>query len=194
MPLDWPAVPNSTAETFKAQSIADKAHAAYVAKNYELAAALFGELLKIKPGDARVYFNRGNSYKLQQLDRALNDFSEALRLAPDLVVALLNRGNIYLRTEHFSEALADYDKAIALEPDNFLVCYNRGLVLGRLRRFEDAVESLSDALLAHDLRSILREAPRSSLVPPPPSALKAAIPITAYFYLSVEHDAPFLPH
>jgi tetratricopeptide (TPR) repeat protein len=59
------------------------------------------------------YDNRGVAYqKLDQLDRALSDFDEAIRLWPYNGWAYFNRANLYQARNELHRALTDYDLAI----------------------------------------------------------------------------------
>ena len=147
LPLDWPSGTPHEAENAKAQTLADRGRAAYLAGDYSTAVSNFSELLKLKPADARVYYNRGNAYyRMRDLEKALADFSETLKIAPNMYLALMNRGNIYSQFKRYEEAIADYDRAIALKPDDFLIWFNRGVAHGRLGKTENALQDLDEAL------------------------------------------------
>src|SRR5262249_41954788 len=64
--------------------------------------------------------NRGALYcdALHEPDKAVADFSEAIRLDPKNAAIFANRGNAYRHLGSWDKAIADYSKAIALSPDN----------------------------------------------------------------------------
>jgi len=66
------------------------------------------------------------------LDAALADCNEALRLRPDFVPALDSRAFVHMRGERFREAIADYDAAIMGSPQNPWSLYGRGIAKLRL--------------------------------------------------------------
>ena len=147
LPLDWPSAPHLEAANAKAQALADRGRAAYLAGDYSTAASNFSELLKLKPADARVYYNRGNAYyRMRDLEKALADFSETLKIAPNMDLALMNRGNIYSEFKRYDEAISDYDKAVALKPDQFLIYFNRGIAFGRLSDYARALSDFTQAI------------------------------------------------
>ena len=77
---------------------------------------------------AVAFTNRGLAYKKKgHVDKAIADFSEAIRLKSDFVFAFNNRGNAYYRKGQFDRAIKDYDKAILLKPDDGQVFANQGL-------------------------------------------------------------------
>ena len=48
---------------------------------------------------------------LGNIKNAVDDYNEAIRLNPDLRVALLNRGDLYEKQGKLKDALADFEKA-----------------------------------------------------------------------------------
>ena len=73
---------------------------------------------------AAAYCNRGHGLTEQrQLELALNDLDEALKLDPDYPCAYSNRGRVYAFKRDPDRAIADYDQALKLDP-NFALAYN----------------------------------------------------------------------
>ena len=66
------------------------------------------------------------------VDAALADCNEALRLMPDFVPALDSRAFLHLRGGRFQEAIADYDAAIMGSPQDSWSLYGRGLAKLRM--------------------------------------------------------------
>lgn len=132
----------------RAQELADLGKMSFKLSDYASAIRAYTALLKLKPGDARVFFNRGNAYyHMQELDRAVEDFSEALRLEPNLVPALINRGNIYFQKNQHAEALADYERIAVVMPNDAatmyrlaIACARSGLEAKALTYFTRAIE------------------------------------------------------
>jgi tetratricopeptide (TPR) repeat protein len=74
-----------------------------------------------------VYLNCGAFCNMKKdPDRALADFSEAVRLKPDYADAYMNRGNIHSDLSNLDQAIADYNKAINLKLDSAAAYVNRG--------------------------------------------------------------------
>ena len=66
---------------------------------------------------ADAYVTRGLAYQEQgNLDRAIADYNEAIRLNPKNVQAYINRGSAYSGRRDFKRALADLNQAIKLDP------------------------------------------------------------------------------
>jgi lipoprotein NlpI len=75
------------------------------------------------------YYNRGNAYfKKGDLDRAIADYNEAIRLNPKDFDNFTNRGLVYMHKGDFDRAIADYNEAIRLDPKSSIAYRRRGLV------------------------------------------------------------------
>jgi len=61
-----------------------------------------------------------------EFDKAIANFSEAIRLRPDDVSALMSRGNVYESKGDDDRAIGDYSEAIRINPDFALAFNNRG--------------------------------------------------------------------
>ena len=78
---------------------------------------------------AVAYYNRGSEYDgKRDLDRAMADYDQAIRLDPKYAHAYNNRGIAWLGKKDNDRAMADYDQAIRLDPKLSSAYYNRGLV------------------------------------------------------------------
>ncbi len=96
---------------------------------------------------AVAYTNRGIAYASRgDHKRALADFSEAIRLAPDSPFPYYNRGNAYYDRKEYARALADFDAAIERGPELALAYYNRGLTHQKLGHRDKSIEDYQKAL------------------------------------------------
>ena len=86
------------------------------------------------PDNATLYNNRCwmRAVDGEQLDLALSDCDEALRLDPRMAAAFDSRGLVRMKRGEFAEALADYEAALALEPGRGHYIYGRGVARIRL--------------------------------------------------------------
>jgi tetratricopeptide (TPR) repeat protein len=76
----------------------------------------FNEEIKREP-TARAYNARGVAYFGRgDLDLALADFNQAIKLDPKMAAAFDNRGLTWGRKKEYQKAIADYDQAIKLDP------------------------------------------------------------------------------
>lgn len=96
---------------------------------------------------AGAYAARGDAYlDLGDLDRALSDDSEALRIRPEYPAVLNNRGNAYEEKGEHDRAIADYDAAIAQSPEFEQAFRNRGRAKFFRGDFARAEEDFARAL------------------------------------------------
>lgn len=63
----------------------------------------------------------------RELDKALDDCNESLKLNPRVSAVLDSRGMVYLRLGQIRRAIKDYDTALRLQPKNAWSLYGRGL-------------------------------------------------------------------
>ena len=79
--------------------------------------------------DAAFYLRRGEDFSSEHDDdRAIADYSSAIRLKPDYAEAYNDRGFAYYLKGDAERAIADYTRAIALRPDYPKAYNSRGVV------------------------------------------------------------------
>ncbi len=79
------------------------------------------------------------------LEGAIDAFSQAIRLKPGYVMAYYNRGTTYANMGNPRAAIADYTQVIQLKPNNPRVRYNRGLLRRSLGDRKGAIEDFQQA-------------------------------------------------
>jgi tetratricopeptide (TPR) repeat protein len=85
------------------------------------------------------------------LDQALADCNEALRLMPDFVPALDSRAFLHLRGGRFQEAIADYDTAIMGSPQDSWSLYGRAIAKMRLGDTQGAQADIEASKAVQDV-------------------------------------------
>lgn len=80
---------------------------------------------------------------------ALEDYNQALDLAPNNVEIWLARGLTKEKLKDYEGAFSDYTKAIDLKEDYWKAWLNRGNTLLKLERYNDAIEDYTVALVYH---------------------------------------------
>jgi len=144
-----------------------------VARKYELAIADFSGVIELQSGYANAWFNRGEiRYELGQLNEALGDYTQAIRLSKERDVgAFTSRGHAYFRLRRFRESLNDYNRAVQLTSSSADSYANRG----------DAYQSLGMwELAAADFRRAIDLDPKSSRAYQSAAWLMATCPDNRY--------------
>jgi tetratricopeptide (TPR) repeat protein len=102
------------------------------------------------PDDADAFINRGNARQdCNDLEGAIADYDEAIRLDPDNAFALNNRGTARCDKGDLEGALADYNEAIRLQPDYANAFYNRAELFERKTSYPAAIADFQK-YLDHD--------------------------------------------
>eukprot|EP00605_Chrysophyceae_sp_TOSAG23-4_P002620 GSChrysophyteH1.ASY1.ANO1.2892.1 assembled CDS len=86
------------------------------------------------------YFQRALAFeRLNQLERAHQDYEKVLAIDPKHVAALFNRSNLYMTQNNTEMALEFLNKAIALDPMNLSYRNNKARLLRRQGEYMDAI-------------------------------------------------------
>jgi tetratricopeptide (TPR) repeat protein len=97
-----------------------------------------------------------------ELDAALADCNEALRLRPDFVPALDSRAFVHMRGGRFREAITDYDAAITGIPKDPYSLYGRGIAKLRVG---DTAGAQADIAASKEVQDVAPEFTAYGLTP-----------------------------
>ncbi len=93
------------------------------------------------------FYNRGLAHAAKgRIDRAIDDYNQAIRLRPDLADAYNNRGLAWRLKGDAARALRDFDETLRLNPGDVDALYNRGLALGDLKQYDRALAAFGSLL------------------------------------------------
>ena len=96
---------------------------------------------------ASAYYNRGLAYASRgDIDKALADFTQAIRNNPKFGPAYNNRGVANQLAGKHDDAMTDYSKAIELNPKDARAYHGRGTVYQSKGDFKKAIEDFSEAV------------------------------------------------
>ena len=91
--------------------------------------------------------NRGRAWSdKKEYDKAIADYSEAIRLDPKYALAYYNRGSPGSRKKEYDKAIADYTEAIRLDPKYALAYNNRGVAWSDKKDYDKAIADYSEAI------------------------------------------------
>ena len=104
-------------------------------------------------GEAEVHYHVGGALRDEgQLEEALSEYDEAIRLDPLLASAYTNPGKTYFAQAQFQRAMQDYNEAIRLSPRIAEVYYVRGDAYVTLNQPDKAIADLTKSL-SYDRRA-----------------------------------------
>ncbi len=106
-------------------------------------------LLPISRANAAIdHYNRGVEHQEQGRWRpAIEEYTQAIELDPQLAEAHLNRGNAHIQVDDYDRAIDDLDQAIALNPKFAEAYHNRGLAHALNGDYDRAIEDLDQAIV-----------------------------------------------
>ena len=94
------------------------------------------------------YYNRGIAWKAKgDLDRAIADYDQAIRLEPKHEHAYYNRGVAWSDKGDLDRAIADYDQALQLDPKDADPYVNRGVAWKAKGDLDRAIADYTEAIL-----------------------------------------------
>ncbi len=115
----------------------------YNLEKYEEAVDCFDKTLRLHPGYAKAWYNKGNALG-NRPQEAVICYNKALELDPKNAEAWYNKGNALVQLGDYNEAVISYDKAINLDPRDADFWINKGNALVRLDRSREEVKACVD--------------------------------------------------
>ncbi|MBN8617997.1 MAG: tetratricopeptide repeat protein [Anaerolineae bacterium] len=133
------------AETEPVHALKQSINTALEAGDWDTAVSHLNELIAADPIAAH-YVVRGNTHvELGKKQKALADYTEAIRLDPTVAAVFNNRGQLYKQLKKFNEALADYTLAIGLDAKSADAYLNRGSLYDELGKRDEALADYDHA-------------------------------------------------
>ncbi len=109
---------SAAASASEAQKLFREGYAASMAREWDNAIRLYGESLKLDPGNVNAYFQRGITFEVAgRLEDAIRDYQRVLKLKPDHYLALEYLAKLYENEGRYSAALALYQRALTTVKD-----------------------------------------------------------------------------
>jgi Tetratricopeptide repeat. len=85
---------------------------------YEKSTEYFTKAIKLNPTNPFLFYQRGKAYyKICSYDKAIKDFTKAIRIKEDAEL-YYRRGFCYYEMKLYNQAIKDFSKAIKLNPND----------------------------------------------------------------------------
>lgn len=141
-----PAPPKQDEQAGKVQKLLERASQLIEAGDPNSAVPILNEAIVTAP-DAQAYTLRGHAYlQLKDFDRAIEDFSEAIRLGGRDFYTFIGRGVAYRFKRDFQRSIADYDEAIRIRPTHAGAWNNRCFAHAITNNLDAALSDCNEAL------------------------------------------------
>lgn len=105
------------------------------------------EIIRKNSPNSEHYLTIGDIYyDTGDYENAIINYTEAISMKPDFMVAYNNRGNAYLNLGKFDKAIDDYTKAIANDPKYAIAYNNRGVAFYNKGKYDNALADYTKAI------------------------------------------------
>lgn len=113
---------------------------------YEKAIVSFTKLLSLQPDDEEGLYHKGVAsfalyeinHSQEMLEDALRSFDAVLKIQPENITYLIQKGRALLDLGRYEEGLQALDRALWLNPSDGITLMNKGIALYQLSRREEA--------------------------------------------------------
>ncbi len=116
----------------------NRAKALYAGSNTPAAIVLLTQAIEAQALDVRPHLFRAQIYERnRELQKALVDYDQALKIDSNLAPAWQLRGLLHFKLAHIAESITDFDKFISLAPNQAPYHWQRGISCYYAGRFEE---------------------------------------------------------
>jgi len=113
--------------------------------------AQWTSLIESDPTNPELYFNRGELHAMRdERTNAVDDFSEAIRLKPNYLIAYEQRSQEYNFLAQYGKAEADAQTVIKLDPESSDGYKARAVVYNAMERYDKAIADYTKAAAISD--------------------------------------------
>jgi tetratricopeptide (TPR) repeat protein len=121
-------------------------HAANLAQHLPVKIAASAKQVAETRSPADILRSATEKYQSKDLQGALAELDELIKLNPNVAIAYANRGNVKDDLGNPQGALADYSKALSLDRREYSTYFNRGVTYARLEQYPQAITDFKTAI------------------------------------------------
>lgn len=145
------SLPNATTKITGPVSFAD-GHAAYQARKYSDATAIFDRYTTERPANAWGHYMLGlSAWKSGDLAKSEQAFEKALSVDPDHVKSLVNLSRVFIEQKRYDDALARLSSASEIDPESTEVQRLLGRTYHTQGKTDEAVAAYRRAIELNEL-------------------------------------------
>jgi tetratricopeptide (TPR) repeat protein len=97
-------------------------------------------------GSSTPFLDRQAGTNKKEYDKAIADYTDAIRVDPGNAAALNGRGDAWANKKEYAKAIADYAEAIKLDPKDARSHYNRGTARTTTQDYDKAIADFTEAI------------------------------------------------
>jgi Flp pilus assembly protein TadD len=137
---------NNKIPTTQIEKIREEGVKLYKEQKYEEAKPLFSKILALHPTDTAALNKRGNCYlETNQLDSAMLDFRQAIKVAPSYPSPYFNLAIAYINKEQYQQAIYLLHKYSELKPNVAESWGEQGVLYRQLEKYDSSFMMLAKA-------------------------------------------------
>jgi tetratricopeptide (TPR) repeat protein len=115
-------------------------------QDYDRAIQSFNRSIKIDPGNAKTYYNKGMTLEnMGRYDDAFQSFEKAVSIQHNFSMAWFREGIVLAKMGKHNESLLSFQQAITLSPDFAEAWNQKGLSYSALKQYNDALTCFDKA-------------------------------------------------
>jgi tetratricopeptide (TPR) repeat protein len=134
----------------KVENLLKQASSALNGKQYDLVISRLTAALQMKPEKntaSAIYAWRADAYIHKgELNKAMNDANESIRLTPHFYGGYLERGIVYRRTGNLDKAISDYETAIRFNANSSLAYQGRAVAYDYKGDYQQSIRDSTEAI------------------------------------------------
>ncbi|MGB3512732.1 MAG: tetratricopeptide repeat protein [Microcoleaceae cyanobacterium] len=133
--------------TSRVQALYNQAQELAKQGEQQRAIALYAQAINLNPQNARIYYQRGNSYYGQRAyEKAIKDYTKAIQIKSNYNDAYYNRALSYYELDNYVKAITDFTQTLRLNPNDAEAYDKRGLIYYKIGDYKNSIQDYSQSI------------------------------------------------